>query len=171
MTAVVRIALSCLLAVPASAVLVPLTVEPGLSGTYEELGNGVAGVSGPAPGEFSFNALLNLEFDPLLAQAFRGQTSRIVVTQTEDALQILAYDLDGNVSKKGEWKLGQGYTREGGRALLRLRATLTAREEYLLILQSVSQGKLLQIEVHRITPTTFGPAYRVVGTYVFARMP
>jgi hypothetical protein len=170
MTAPLRIALCCLWAVSASAALLPLVEEPGLSGSYEDTGAGVAGTAATPAGEVSLHALLNLEFDPARARALHERTARIVIAQSKETLSIRVYDSDDKVTREEEWKLGKGYAREGNRALLRLPATSAAREEYLLILQSVAQGRLLQVEVHRITPTTFGPAYRSAGTYVFARM-
>jgi hypothetical protein len=144
-----------------------------LSGAYLDAGSAAAAPSEPeqATVPVSLQALLTLEFDRDLAGPQFSPASRIEITQTDTFFRIICKDPFGAETWTGQWKMGQGYGTEDGRVHLIFRSKRHEPDDFLFVLNSTGPDKLLVVEVQRITPTSFGPAAKLQGMYVFERAP
>ncbi len=145
--------------------------EAGLSGLYADEGTTVASDSGLFVGNASLHALLKLEFDPKVVNVLDDETAQIAVKHEGTLLEIQAFDHEGTVSWKAQWREGDGYVQRGRVVVLRFRTEKFGSDEFIVQLESVTVHRLLQVKVQRVAPTLLGPVVRATGTYLFHRMP
>lgn len=134
-----------------------------MTGDYEDTGVIASGAAEQFPLGVSLHALIGLEFDPSLARQLHEQADRISVRCENGRLAIKVLDRDGGVIRQGNWRKDT----QAGRIVLLFRVK---DDNYLFQFESVSQQRLLQVTVQHSTPTSFGPNWHDVGTFLFPRI-
>jgi len=154
--------ISCLLATTLRAV--------DLEGTYENAGTLVPSGITEAPGTVSFQGLLELNFDYVLARALHAETNRVTIGQTATHFTIQCRNSDDKVTWSGRWEKGVGYTVEDDRVDLTFHAARLKYDSYVFSLQPLPQRDILLVEVRRINTTPLGPHVQPVGSFLFSRI-
>lgn len=144
--------------------------EPDIAGTFADDGTTIVKVEHGPAGAVSLRALFALEFDPRAARLLHERTAEIRIVEGPVSLTVLALDAEGAVAWQRDWRLGDGYARNDGRVMLRLRSDRHGRDEFVLNLEAVTEHRLLQVELQRLTPTLLGPMLAPLGTWVFPRL-
>jgi hypothetical protein len=140
-----------------------------LSGDYDDGGTWVASQSGEMAGEPSLHALLRREFDPALTNLRRDETAHVAIKAGAGQLDVEAYDNEGSVSWRAQWRENEDYVSRGAAVILRFRSEAAGSGDILLTLEPVTPEGLLQVRVQRVTPTVLGPVSTTLGTYLFHR--
>ncbi|AOS45972.1 hypothetical protein Verru16b_03063 [Lacunisphaera limnophila] len=144
--------------------------ELDLSGTYDDAGVVVVAAPDQVPGVISLHAMLSLEFVPGLAKLLHDQTGQVRITHEGFLLKVEVLDRDDAVIWHADWKGGEDFGLRDNRIFLRLKPGRFGNDEYVLSFTTVSEHRLLQLEVQRLKPTFFGPVYEAMGTYLFYRI-
>jgi hypothetical protein len=144
---------------------------PDLTGIYDDEATVITtSIGRPADGA-SLHALLSLEFVPALARILHDQTGQVRIKHSRASLEIEVLDREGKVSWLSVWRQGEDYALREGRVILHLRPGKFGRDEFLLMFRNVTNHRLLELEVQRLTPTLLGPTVHPIGTYLFPRLP
>ena len=151
------------------AALVTPPREPELTGAYEDAGTIAIAPPGDPPPVVSLHALLVAEFMPGLVRILHDQTGEVRLTHTAGLLRAEITNRDGEVTWERHWRQGTDYGMQGPRVILRFEGARPEDDDFLLLLETVTAYKLLQVEVQRHTPTLLGPRIQPMGTYLFHR--
>lgn len=143
--------------------------ELELSGSYDDTGIVVTAAPDQPPGVASLHAMLSLEFVPGLARLLHDQTGLVRLAHEGALLRVEVVNHDDEIIWRSSWKQGEGYALRDGRVYLHLKPGRFGSDEYVLIFSTVTEHRLLQLEVKRLKPTFFGPVYQPMGTYLFHR--
>lgn len=143
--------------------------ELELTGVYDDEGTVVTPPPGKESGVASLHALLSLEFVPGLARMLHDQTGQVRLTHTAGALEVQVANRDGEVIWREKWRQGEDYALRGDRVVLRFRPGKFGQDEFVIMLETVTEHRLLQLEVQRLKPTYFGPVYQPMGIFLFHR--
>jgi hypothetical protein len=143
--------------------------EPEINGTYDDAGTIATAPPGEPPAVVSLHALLVAEFSPALSRLLHDQTGGVRLTHTGGQLRAEILNRDGEVAWERIWRQGEDYGVQGARVVLRFKAARVDGDDFVLLLETVTAYKLLQIEVQRHTPTVLGPKVQPMGTYLFHR--
>ncbi|HEX2862569.1 MAG TPA: hypothetical protein VHN79_13060 [Lacunisphaera sp.] len=161
---------SSLLLATAAAIITVQAREPELTGIYDDAGTVVTAAPGRSAQDVaSLHALLSLEFVPGLARLLHDRTGEVRLTHTPGQLAVEVVNRDGEVGWQESWKQGKDYAVRGDRVVLHFRPGKFGQDEFVLMLETVTAHRLLQVEVQRLKPTFFGPVYQPMGTYLFHR--
>ncbi|MFZ5494811.1 MAG: hypothetical protein ACOZE5_05670 [Verrucomicrobiota bacterium] len=152
-----------------SAALVAPHREPEITGAYEDEGAIAVAPPGEPPPVVSLHALLTVQFIPGVARLLHEQTGEVRLTHTAGRLRAEITNRDGEVAWERIWRQGEDYGVQGARVVLRFKGVRPHDDDFLLLLETVTAYKLLQVEVQRLTPTLLGPRARPMGTYLFHR--
>jgi hypothetical protein len=153
-----------------AAAITGQTRELELTGAYEDSGTTITAAPGQSPQDVvSLHALLSAEFVPGLARMLHERTSLVKMTHTVGSLEIEVLNRDDEVDWRASWKQGTDYALRGDRLMLRFRPGRFGQDEFLLLLETITAHRLLQVEVQRLKPTFFGPVAQPMGTYLFHR--
>jgi hypothetical protein len=151
------------------AALIELPRGPEISGTYDDEGT----VAIPAPEGVkiyaSLHAFLSGEFSEGMSRLIHEKTGQVRLQLEKGRLEAEVTDHDGESAWRMEWKSGETYGVQKERVVILFKGTTVNDDQYRLILESVSTYKLLQVEVQRLTPSTFGLQVKPLGTYLFSR--
>ncbi len=143
--------------------------ELHLTGSYEDAGTIVTA----APDQstvVSLHAMLSLEFVPGLARILHDRTAEVRLFHEVGALRVEVVDRDDEVIWRATWKQGEGFSLRDGRAVLHFKPGRFGNDEYVVVLSTVTEHRLLQLEMRRMKPTFFGPVFEPMGTYLFHRL-
>lgn len=154
---------------PALTLAAPL-FELELTGNYDDAGTLVTAAPDQAPGVVSLHAMLSLEFVPGLARQLQDQTDQVRLVHEGAEIRVEVVGRDEETLWRATWKQGQHYALRDGRVYLHLKPGRFGNDEFMLVLSSVTEHRLLQLEVKRMKPTFFGPVYQPMGTYLFHRV-
>lgn len=142
---------------------------PELTGVFEDVGTIAVAPPGEPPKVVSLHALLAAQFNPELARLLQVDTGEVRLKHTEGLFEAEITNRDGEVAWRMAWRRGEGYGLRDGRVVLRHKAARESEPDYLLLLDTVTAYKLLQVEVQRLKPTVLGPQAEPMGTYLFHR--
>lgn len=140
-----------------------------VSGTYENSGTALSTSLEEPAGAVPFRGLLGLEFDLPLARALHSGTDKVTITQTGSSFTIECKDADGGQTWSGRWKIGEGYGIEANQVKLVFRSKRYEFDGFYFLLSTVSEQKLLLVEVQRVQTTWLGPVIKPLGTFLFER--
>ncbi len=140
-----------------------------VSGTYADKGV-VVGSAGSAPPEtISFHGLLSQQVDPELAALDFDETDRVILEDRGDTLVLEIYNTEDKRLWRSVWDERRGYSKEEGKAVVRMRKRGSSDGRYVLVMEPAEDGKSLIVNVYNVTPTSFGPDSEPIGTYLFVR--
>jgi hypothetical protein len=86
------------------------------------------------------------------------------------ALRVEVVGRDDEIIWRAHWKQGEGFALRDGRAILHFKPGRFGKDEYVIILSTVTEHRLLQLDMQRMKPTFFGPVFQPMGTYLFHRL-
>lgn len=139
-----------------------------LTGTYGDKGTAISSEKSVVVGEPSLNAILNLDFTG--ENAAHAKAAELRIDEVGNALRIEVVDNDEQTLSRTTWAPADGYTKEESRRVLILRARDAGTTRYMLQFVPVSDGKLLEVTVVKVTTSAFGPITETSGVYVFPRL-
>ena len=153
----------------ATAALVTPARAPEITGVYDD--EGTVALPPPAGVQVfpSLHAFLSGEFSPGMAKLVHEKTRQLRLTHANGRLEAEATDHDGEAIWNFEWKSGDTFGVRGERVVVLFRGAKVNDDQYRLLIETVSTYKLLQIEVQRLRPSTFGLQVQPMGTYLFSR--
>lgn|SRR5690606_9611409 len=160
-----RAVLSLALALTAS-----IACGADIAGRYADKGTVVAANDGTASREMSLHALLQLDLDYTQVHDRYQETDYVEFRQGRETLEARMCAADDTLRSHGAWSRGEGYRPGETEVMLQLRGPRLAGDSFMLVMSLVGDGKLLQVDVTRISATTAGPVTRRVGTYLFPRV-
>jgi hypothetical protein len=141
-----------------------------LTGAYEDAGTIITAAPGQSERDvISLHAMLSLEFVPGLARLLHDQTGLVRLTHEGSALRVEVVGRDEEIIWRANWKQGEGFAVRDNRVYLHFKPGRFGNDEYILILSTLTNHRLLQLEVQRLKPTFFGPVFQPMGTYLFHR--
>lgn len=143
--------------------------ESTITGVYDDEGMIAVPPPGDPPPVVSLHALLTLQFIPGIISLLHDETGEVRLTHTAGQLKMEITNREGEVAWTRTWRAGDDYDVRAGRVVLRFKAVRDGGVDHLLLLDTVTAHKLLQIEVQRHTPTVLGPKIESLGTYLFSR--
>jgi hypothetical protein len=161
----ILVLLAC--AMPAAGAAAPRDLD--LSGSYDDAGTVVIAAPEQSP-VVSLHAMLSMEFMPGLARLLQDRTKEVRLTHEGELLQVDVVDHDDETIWRGAWKQGEGFAVRDGRVYLHFKPGRFGNDEFIVILSTVTEHRLLQLEMQRLKPTFFGPVFQPMGTYLFHRM-
>lgn len=163
------LALGLSLVAGAAAALVQLPQGPEINGAYDD--DGTVAVPPPEGVKIfpSLHAFLSGEFSPGMARLVHEKTGQVRLKHGDGHLEAEVTNHDGEVAWNIEWKSGDTYGVQKDRVIILFKGATANDDQYRLLLDTVSTYKLLQVEVQRLTPSTFGLQVKPLGTYLFPR--
>lgn len=154
-----------LAAAPVAVELAPLKLD----GTYSDKGMIVASATGPKSGTISFRGLLDFEFDPALNPELHPAADTVTLTHKGRYLSVKVTDTEGEPEEERWWHYEERVNADGRCAMAGFPDPANPDGKYFLVLQIVSDNRILQVKVLHLSPTAFGPDTKEIGTYVFPR--
>ena len=140
-----------------------------ISGTFEDKGVAVSSESMDSPTVVSLQALLNLEFNAQLGVATYANATEVQIDPGRSNLDLKILGAEGTLLGDVSWSIENYQATEGGGVMVRIRSPRSADDSYVLLLETINEGQLLQAKVMQVEATTFGPKYQELGTYFFPR--
>ncbi|MCF3650414.1 hypothetical protein [Synoicihabitans lomoniglobus] len=138
-----------------------------ISGTYDDKGTQVRGST---PITASFHGLLAQEFDPELATLKFAGTARVQLLDHDGTLVVKIYSETNEQLWSSRWSAREGYSHEGELAVVRMKLGEAQDKRWVLVMQPVENGKLLEVKAYRVLPSYIGPRGEPVGTYLFNKL-
>lgn len=164
---------SCCLLVASVLCVLPFAAasdrQTAINGAYDDAGTIVVAPPGEPPPVVSLHALLTLQFIPGIVQMLHDQTGEVRLTHTAGQLRLVITNREGDAILERVWREGDDYGLRDGRVLLHFRGARQGDADHVLLLETVTAYKLLQVEVQRHTSTLLGPRIQSLGTYLFHR--
>lgn len=134
-----------------------------ISGTYADKGSALSGTDSAV----SLHALFALEFRPEVGLADHGRTASVNISDADGWFEFKTYSESGTEISRSRWGPQNGFSHEEDSAVVRISETKDVF--YTFMMQSAADGAALEVKVHKVTPSTFGPGAEHVGTYFFVK--
>lgn len=145
-----------------------------VEGTFDDKGVTVSTghVGSSARASASLHALFNLHFPSGTAptSTYSG-TRQVRLSNNRDRLQVTMRDLENRVIGTQSWRTATYVAPEGNGVAVRIQSPQVVEDSFLLLLETHSDGALLQVRVIHLKATTIGPDPIEVGIFYFPRSP
>jgi hypothetical protein len=166
---VICIALGAVGSTGARGTEIALPRAPEISGTYDD--DGTVALAPPEGVKVfaSLHAFLSGEFSAGMARLIHEKTGVVRLKHVAGHLEAEVTDHEGETAWNMEWKQGDTFGVKGARVIILFKGTHLNDDQYRLVLESVSAYKLLQVDVQRLIPSTFGLQVKPLGVYLFSR--
>lgn len=118
----------------------------------------------------SLHALLNMQFNAELGAMSYSGTDHIKLKLHRSYLDVDLRGNEGAYIGKQSWKTETYEAPEGNGLMVRIESLEHHDDSVVLMLETTSEGRVLQAKVVHMKATTFGPKLTEIGTYFFTRV-
>lgn len=148
-----------------------LSLASPLTGDYGARGVKIAGNVGEGATHVSLQALLRLQFDPVLGMADHQLNSTAEFVEDEHGLTLTLRDSEGQQLERMFWRRDAGFDVVGDLRRVAIPGARPQDAALVFLFERIEDGRLLRLEVVRLAATNFGPVPASVGTYLFYTLP